>query len=133
MTELQGAGLIPEFDLADRMRKALREAGVSAQEMADYLGVRRETVSTWINGRNRPDTRTLRLWAMACNVDFGWLAGEQGPKWRGGLPTAGREIRKPGRLSPLHGLAAVAGAGFAAASALAGTAALTQPFTISLR
>lgn len=37
-------GPIPEWDLADRMRKSLRHSGVGVQEMADYLGVARNTV-----------------------------------------------------------------------------------------
>lgn len=66
---------IPEWDTADRMRKALRHADIGVQEMADYLGVARNTVSTWINGRIRPGRQTLRLWALRCGVPFEWLAG----------------------------------------------------------
>ncbi len=64
----------PKWDVADRMRKALRHADVGVQEMADYLGVARNTVSTWINGRIPPSKQTLRLWAMRTGVSFGWLA-----------------------------------------------------------
>lgn len=63
----------PRFDLADRMRKALRESGVSALEMADYLGVSRNTVSNWINGHARPSTAAVRLWAMRTGIPFDWL------------------------------------------------------------
>ena len=64
---------VPEWDLADRMRKALRVSGRSVQEMADYLEVAPTTVSTWINGRNRPSPATLRLWAIQCEVSYEWL------------------------------------------------------------
>lgn len=71
----------PEWDLGDRMRKALRHAGIGVQEMADYLGVARNTVSTWINGRNRPGRPVVRLWALRCGVSLGWLEGaDDGPK-----------------------------------------------------
>ena len=73
MSEAQTTVLIPEWDLADRMRKALRSSGTGVQEMADYLGVARNTVSTWINGRIEPSTQTLRLWAMRCEVPYEWL------------------------------------------------------------
>ena len=66
---------VPEWDLADRMRKALRESDIGVQEMADYLGVARNTVSTWINGRIEPSIQTLRLWAMRCGVPYEWLVG----------------------------------------------------------
>jgi transcriptional regulator with XRE-family HTH domain len=43
--------------------------------MADYLGVARNTVSTWINGRIAPSKQTLRLWALRSGVPFDWLSG----------------------------------------------------------
>jgi transcriptional regulator with XRE-family HTH domain len=64
---------VPTWDLADRMRKSLREAGISVQYMADYLDVARGTVSTWINGRITPSRQTIRLWALATGVPFEWL------------------------------------------------------------
>jgi transcriptional regulator with XRE-family HTH domain len=74
------------------MRKALREADLGVQEMADYLGVTRSTVSTWINGRIPPSTQTLRLWALRTHVSYEWLAGDEtGP--RPGLPTTARRFR----------------------------------------
>jgi transcriptional regulator with XRE-family HTH domain len=72
-TEAAPGVAVPEFDLADRMRKALRTSGVGVQEMADYLGVARNTVSTWINGRIEPSTQTKRLWALRTGVSFEWL------------------------------------------------------------
>jgi transcriptional regulator with XRE-family HTH domain len=66
---------VPEWDTADRMRKALRHADIGVQEMADYLGVARNTVSTWINGRIEPSTQTLRLWSLRCGVSYEWLTG----------------------------------------------------------
>ena len=72
--------VIPEWDKADRMRKALRGSGMTVQEMADYLGVARNTVSTWINGRIEPSPTTLRVWAMTCGVSYRWLChGTEGP------------------------------------------------------
>jgi transcriptional regulator with XRE-family HTH domain len=67
------AAKIPKWDVADRMRKSLRTSGVGVQEMADYLQVARNTVSTWINGRMEPAPTTLRLWALKTGVPFTWL------------------------------------------------------------
>lgn len=64
---------VPEWDRADRMRKALRHAGTGVQEIADYLGVSRNTVSNWINGRIFPSVQTLRLWALRTGVSYAWL------------------------------------------------------------
>jgi transcriptional regulator with XRE-family HTH domain len=59
-----------EWNQADRMRKALRHAGVGMQEMADYLGVSRTSTSNWTNGRILPSITTLRAWAMRTGVPF---------------------------------------------------------------
>lgn len=86
---------IPEFDLADRMRKSLREVGIDVQEMAAYLGCSRSSVSGWINGRITPSLQTQRLWALRCGVPFEWLrngavqVAEPGPD--GGATVAAEE------------------------------------------
>ena len=67
----------PSFDEADRLRKALRESGVSVQEMAEYLGVSRNTVSRWINGAVPPKAHVMRLWALRTGVPYEWLAGKR--------------------------------------------------------
>lgn len=80
MSEQPAPPAVPPWDLADRMRKALRHSGTGVQEMADYLGVARNTVSTWINGRIAPSVQTLRLWALKTGVPFEWLRGDDGPR-----------------------------------------------------
>ena len=72
MSELV-AEAVPEWDRADRMRKALRYAGVGVQEIADYLDVDRSTVSNWLGVRIIPSVQTLRLWAARCGVSYPWL------------------------------------------------------------
>jgi transcriptional regulator with XRE-family HTH domain len=83
MTQQPDAPAVPSWDMADRMRKSLRHADLGVQEIADYLGVARNTVSTWINGRIEPSTQTLRLWAMRTGVSFEWLAGNRDFRRRG--------------------------------------------------
>jgi transcriptional regulator with XRE-family HTH domain len=68
-------GTTPEFNLADRMRKAMRDAGITASAMAEYLDVSRTSINNWTSGRIEPDTRTLRLWALRTGVSYGWLTG----------------------------------------------------------
>jgi transcriptional regulator with XRE-family HTH domain len=91
MSEAAASGGAPEWDLADRMRKALRVADIGVQDMAAYLGVNRSTVSTWINGRIAPSTQTLRLWSMRTGVSYEWLVADDGGS---GLP------RKDSNLQP---------------------------------
>ena len=64
---------VPEFSRTDRMALALRHARLTNQDMADYLGVKRETVSRWVNGRSTPSLGMLRLWAIRTEVPLEWL------------------------------------------------------------
>lgn len=97
MSELPVTASVPQWDVADRMRKAMRESGVGVQEIADYLGVARSTVSTWINGRIEPSKQTLRLWALRCGVSYEWLETGRTPTTWGDdsgqpLPAAEAEV-----------------------------------------
>lgn len=72
-----------EFDLADRLRKSLRVSGVSVGSMASSLGVSRNTVSNWINGRGRPCVAQLAVWAALTDAPASWLeTGELPPRVR---------------------------------------------------
>lgn len=64
---------MPEWDLADRLTKALREAKMSVNEMALHLGVHRNTVSAWVNGRTPISGPAIRAWAARTNVDYDWI------------------------------------------------------------
>lgn len=64
---------VPQWDLADRLTKALRVADMSVAEMAVYLGVHRNTISAWINGRTPISGPAVRAWATRTGVDYGWL------------------------------------------------------------
>lgn len=70
---------IPQWDLADRLTKSLRVAGLSVQQMAEYLDVHRNTVSAWLNGRVEPSTQTQRLWALRTGVPYVWLTTGEVP------------------------------------------------------
>ena len=64
---------VPQWDLADRLRKALRVAGVSVQDMAEELGIHRNTVSGYLNGQHAPSRAVLIVWAMRTGVPVEWL------------------------------------------------------------
>lgn len=57
--------------------------------MADYLGVRREAVSTWLSGKVNPKKSTLRLWAFRTGVPLEWLETGQVPTPSGPGPDGG--------------------------------------------
>jgi len=71
----------PVWTIADRMGKARREAGLSTAEMADLLGVSRQTVGNWEAGRVKPSKATLLAWSTYTDVALGWiLTGSDNPQ-----------------------------------------------------
>lgn len=73
MSEQPNVAMRLEFDLADRLRKSLRVADVSVQEMADYLEVNRNTVGRWLGGGGEPKGLYIRMWALRTGVPLEWL------------------------------------------------------------
>ncbi len=45
---------LPTWQMHHRLQLAIETSGYSVQGMADALGMSRDTVSRWINGRGRP-------------------------------------------------------------------------------
>lgn len=78
--------VIPQWTLADRLAKALDEAGISVQEMADILMVSRNTVGNYINGRSVPKPAYMRVWAERCQVPLSWLETGDGSSDLPGAP-----------------------------------------------
>jgi transcriptional regulator with XRE-family HTH domain len=80
MTTAYIPGMIPEFDKADRLKKAITVSGVPVGEMAEYLGVRQETLSRYLNGRSVAPLAVVRLIAMRTGVPFEWLETGKSPR-----------------------------------------------------
>ena len=76
-----------QFDLADRMRKALRAASMTGKDLADELEVSRNTVTSWLNGHTRPRRRDLTAFAAVTGVPAVWLATGELPA----IPSAATE------------------------------------------
>lgn len=96
MTTMTNEGNVPQWDVSDRLSKALKHSGVGTAVMAEYLGISRNTVGNYTSGRTVPDRRTLMLWAMRTGVPLEWLetgedpADPQGPD--GGVPVTSRYV-----------------------------------------
>jgi transcriptional regulator with XRE-family HTH domain len=92
---------IPEWDLADRLAKALRVADTSVSEMALYLGVHRNTVSAWVNGRTPISGPAVRAWSTRTGVDHDWLVTGRHPKGGGGGGEGLPGTPNPGNPQPV--------------------------------
>lgn len=63
---------IPALTLGWRLKMALGE--MSAQTMADHLGVSRQTLSRWMADKGAPPKRAYVVqWALATGVPVEWL------------------------------------------------------------
>lgn len=60
MAEHPGRQWVPQWTLADRLRKIRRDSGLSQEDMAYVLGVGVSAFAAWEAGRNMP-TRPLEL------------------------------------------------------------------------
>lgn len=98
MTTANSMDSVYEFDLPDRLRKTLRHSTMSATEMADYLGVGRETVSRWLNAKTEPSEAIVKLWAIRMGVSYQWLRNGEAPSPDGdGAP----DVVRPKGFEPL--------------------------------
>lgn len=104
MTEMQTrTGAVPEFDLADRIRRSMRHADIGSAELAERLEVSRTSVSNWANGHHAPRPRDLKAIAEICGVDLHWLLHGSPSQERWGSAT-GRGHLVEARV-PAHGFA----------------------------
>lgn len=68
-----GYRFVFEFDLSDRLKKSLRVSGLGVQEIADRMGVSRNTASNWLNGRVTPNRTQLVVWSANTGAPLEWL------------------------------------------------------------
>lgn len=66
---------IPDWTIAERLYVARTIRGFEMQQLADIIGISRDTVRNYENrfySRKRSPL-TIRAWARACDVDEPWL------------------------------------------------------------
>ena len=79
------AGHIPQLTLGWRLKMSLADDKLAAGEMADYLGVSRQTLSRWMNDAGAPPKRAyLMQWAIRTGVPLTWLETGETPDDGGG-------------------------------------------------
>lgn len=93
------AGIVPEWTLGDRLRKARELTGLDRAAFALELGVSRNTVSAYeLNERAKPRVVVLRSWALRCGVSQQWL--ETGRNEQGGPSGGGESLLAAGVPGP---------------------------------
>lgn len=93
MTTQPTAGHVPSWTIGDRLRKAREDAGFDQRELAEKIGVSRNSVSNYEVGVvPNPRPIVLNAWSMATGVPVSWLRGEHpdnGPRTPGTVEPAG--------------------------------------------
>lgn len=64
-----------ELRFPGRLKQLLSETDITHQDLADILGVQRQTVSLYTNGQIRPDIGALAVIAQHFDVTTDWLLG----------------------------------------------------------
>lgn len=68
--------LTPVWTLGDRLRKARDFADITSADMAERLGVSRNTITNYENDHTRPSLLAVRAYSDETGVDLDWLAGD---------------------------------------------------------
>jgi transcriptional regulator with XRE-family HTH domain len=82
MTSAYDQGNIPEITMRHRLRIARESIGLDQDQLADLIGVSRNTIGNMEKGRGKTPPRKLILnaWALACGVPVSWiLTGKETP------------------------------------------------------
>ena len=65
-----------EFKIfSERLSQLMREKGLKQKNLADELGVKRQTVSLYMTGQSMPDAEQLKNIAVFFDVSADWLLG----------------------------------------------------------
>ena len=83
-----------ELDLRGRLNHSLFVADLNRKEMAEALGLHRNTVASYLRADNpvEPDRRTLVAWAVRCGVSISWLERGAEPVPDGGSDLPSQSI-----------------------------------------
>lgn len=88
----------------ETIRRLRRAAGLSREELAERLGVSRQSVSLWEQGNTQPSLENLRAMTEILHTDFNTLLGwaEAPVEDASGEPTPTEVIPPPPAGDPLH-------------------------------
>jgi transcriptional regulator with XRE-family HTH domain len=104
----------PKWDLADRLAKARRWAGLEQEDLAEDFGMTHQAISKYERGLSIPKLVVIKQWALRTKVPVEWLLEDDAvpknpdppePEPKGKRP---RKRRTPGVTSryPLRQLVA---------------------------
>ncbi len=63
--------------VAERIKELMKEQGLNQVRLAEKIGVKQNTISSWLNGKKEPCIYSLWLLADYFNVDIDFLVGRK--------------------------------------------------------
>ena len=79
MTISYQPGTIPQWTIADRLRKAREMTGMDQSHFAEHAGLSRQGVNAAERGQSTPRRSTLKLWALSTGVPLHWIETGETP------------------------------------------------------
>lgn len=73
MTSAYNQGVCPDVEVRHRLRIAREHAGYDQLQLADLIGVSRNTISNAEVGAVAPRKIIVNAWALACGVPAAWI------------------------------------------------------------
>ena len=105
-TSIQLGGQVPNWTIADRVRKAREFAGLKQLELAESVGMARTSLARIEQGKSSPRRTTLIAISFATGVSLEWL--ENGEIPAPDSPGGGDVVRHQGIEPRTHCLSLVA-------------------------
>lgn len=105
MTIPASHGIIPAFDVRDRVRKAREVAALDQTQLAERIGMSRGGLAKIEQGKSAPRRTTLIAISFATGVSLEWL--ETGETPAGDSPDGGSGVRHQGIEPRTHWLRAI--------------------------
>ena len=78
-TSIQLGGQVPNWTIADRVRKAREFAGLKQLELAESVGMARTSLARIEQGKSTPRRTTLIAISFATGVSLEWLENGETP------------------------------------------------------
>ena len=63
--------------VAQRIKQLMKEEGLNQVSLAEKVGVKQNTISSWLRGKKEPSITSLWLLADYFNVDIDYLVGRK--------------------------------------------------------
>ncbi|WP_369290572.1 helix-turn-helix domain-containing protein [Propionimicrobium lymphophilum] len=71
--EMMTLGQVPELTFEWRLRMAMKQAGMTQNDLADAIGMQQRTVDRWLNRGVTPKRGQIMACALATGVPVVWL------------------------------------------------------------